>query len=590
MIPTISSSPQVVERETQVTKDTVPPTNNGSTKDVQPPVVQIKTQVPNFESVFALVVEPVEGPVSALKPNPKPSIPYPSRLNDQKLRDKANDQKEKFFQIFQDLNFNISFMDALILMPKYRDTINVAASGTFMKRCPEECYDQMENMTAHHNDSDTSVQQSESCSSITSSSDPEIVALKAKMAKINKNLMKPPLAKLRTYMLREPIIKVVILNNLKTNMTSLTNSNLELKNMFGQFRKMNNASSSGLGTLPMKRETEVTKDMVPPTNNENTKDVQPSIVQIETLVPNFKLVVAPDVALVSAPKPNPKPSIPYPSRLHNQKLRDKAYDKKEKFFKIFQNLNFNISFAEALILMPKFGVAIKSLLTNKDKLFELARTPLNEHCSAVHLKKLPEKLGDPEKFLILSFPSRTVSYVMNLKLVDRSISRPVGVAKDVFAKVGTFDFSAYFVVVDFDADPRVSLILKRFFLKTGHALIDVYKGELTLCVGKEAVTFNLDQTARYSTNYDAMSVNQIDLIDVAYEEYSQEVLGYSMCGNPTPSTEPIVSNSSPTPNPFRESDFLLKEIEAFLAIDDVPISPEINESYYDSEGSILPLE
>nr|GFA55440.1 reverse transcriptase domain-containing protein [Tanacetum cinerariifolium] len=328
--------------------------------------------------------------------------------------------------------------------------------------------------------------------------------------------------------------------------------------------------------------------MVPPTNNENTKDVQPSVVQIETLVPNFKHVVAPDVALVSAPKPNPKPSIPYP-------------------------------FAEALILMPKFGLAIKSLLTNKDKLFELARTPLNEHCSAVLLKKLPEKLGDPEKFLIpcdfsgmdeclaladlnasinlmplsvwnkLSLPELFPT-CMNLKLVDRSISHPLGVAKDVFAKVGMFDFSADFVVVDFDADPRVSLILKRFFLKTGHALIDVYEGELTLCVGKEAITFNLDQTARYSTNYDVMSVNRIDLIDVACEEYSQEVLGYSVCGNPTPSTEQIVSNSSPTPNPFRESDFLLKETEAFLAIDDVPISPEIDESYYDSEGSILPLE
>nr|GFC98464.1 reverse transcriptase domain-containing protein [Tanacetum cinerariifolium] len=96
----------------------MPPTNNGSTKDVQPKVVQSENQVPNFEPVFAPVVEPVEGPISAPKPNPKPSIPYPSRLNDQKLREKANDQIEKFFQIFQDLNFNISFTDALILMAK----------------------------------------------------------------------------------------------------------------------------------------------------------------------------------------------------------------------------------------------------------------------------------------------------------------------------------------------------------------------------------------------------------------------------------------------------------------------------------------
>nr|GFC59355.1 reverse transcriptase domain-containing protein [Tanacetum cinerariifolium] len=94
-------------------------------------------------------------------------------------------------------------------------------------------------------------------------------------------------------------------------------------------------------------------------------------------------------------------------------------------------------------------------------------------------------------------------------------------------------------VVEFDADPRVPLILGRSFLKTGRALIDVYEGELTLHVGKEAVTFNLDQTSRYSANYDAMSVNQIDLIDVACEEYSQDVLGFSMSGNPTPSTEQL---------------------------------------------------
>nr|GFA53096.1 reverse transcriptase domain-containing protein [Tanacetum cinerariifolium] len=133
---TTFSPPKVVERETEVTKDTVPPTNNESTKDVQPPVVQVETQVPNS----ALVVEPVEVLVSALKPNPKP------------------------------------------LTLRHRDTINVAADETFMKRRPEECYDLIENMTAHHNDWDTSAQRNESSSSITSSSYPEIVALKVEMA------------------------------------------------------------------------------------------------------------------------------------------------------------------------------------------------------------------------------------------------------------------------------------------------------------------------------------------------------------------------------------------------------------------------
>nr|GEV24174.1 reverse transcriptase domain-containing protein [Tanacetum cinerariifolium] len=116
---------------------------------------------------------------------------------------------------------------------------------------------------------------------------------------------------------------------------------------------------------------------------------------------------------------------------------------------------------------------------------------------------------------------------MTLKLADQPISHPVGVAEDVF---------------------------------TGHALIDVYEGELTLHVGNKAITFNLDQTSRYSANYDVMSVNRIDIIDVACEEYSQEVHGFFM------------------------------KIDAFLAIDDEPMSPEIDNFYYDSEGDIRLLK
>nr|GEV98480.1 reverse transcriptase domain-containing protein [Tanacetum cinerariifolium] len=434
--------------------------------------------------------------------------------------------------------------------------------GTFMKRRPEECYDLIENMTAHQNDWHTSAQQSESSSSITSSFDQEIVALKAKMAEINKNLMRvlqvnqqvkavtpncetcgcphsyndcpttigqtqnvyatgayqdayqAPAYQALGYqaLVHQPSIPQpqavttaeftnymkandAILKNMQTNMTSLTNSNLELKNMFGQFMKMNTASSLGLGTLPsntitnpkenlkVERETEVTKDMVPPTNNESTKDVQHAVVQVENLIPNSEPVVAPIiepvVAPVSALKLNQKLSIPYPSRLHDQNLYDKTNNQKEKFFQIFQDLNFNISFADALILMPKFGPTIKTLLTNKDKLSELARTLLNEHCLAVLLKKLPEKLRDPDKFLIpcdflrmdeclalvdlsasinlmplsvwnkLSLSQLTPT-LMTLELADRSISRPIGVAEDVFVKVGKFHFLTDIVVVDFE--------------------------------------------------------------------------------------------------------------------------------------------
>nr|GFB39632.1 reverse transcriptase domain-containing protein [Tanacetum cinerariifolium] len=182
---------------------------------------------------------------------------------------------------------------------------------------------------------------------------------------------------------------------------------------------------------------------------------------------------------------------------------------------------------------------------------------------------------------------------MTLELADHSISRPVRVAEDVFVKVGKFHFPADFVVADFDADPRVPLILRRSFLKTERDLIDMFEGELTLHVGKEAITFDLDQTSRYSANYNDMTANQIDVIDMACEEYSQEVLSFSdvmASGNPTPYYDPIVSTTSPTLTPFENNDFLLEEVDAFLAIDDDPTSSEVDKSYLNSKGDILLLE
>ncbi|GJZ30677.1 reverse transcriptase domain-containing protein [Tanacetum coccineum] len=182
---------------------------------------------------------------------------------------------------------------------------------------------------------------------------------------------------------------------------------------------------------------------------------------------------------------------------------------------------------------------------------------------------------------------------MTLELADCSITQPIGIAEDVYLKVGKFKFPTDFVVVDFDADPRVPLILRRSFLKTGRALIDVYKGELTLRVRKEAVTFNLYQTLRYSSNYDDMMANRIDVIEMACGEYSQEVLGFSnviASGNPTPNYDLIVSTSSLTLTPFGDSDFLLEKVDAFLALEDDPTSPEVDDSYYDPEGDILLLE
>ncbi|GJV70860.1 reverse transcriptase domain-containing protein [Tanacetum coccineum] len=563
-----------------------------------------------------------------------------------------------------------------------QDSLNSAAGGNFLDKMPRDCLRIIKSKSKVRNSRNKPVVAKVSSSSSTPGISPYVAKLKDMVKallpdKKNQNQARTPVKAVEEsyvtcgvhqappYQAPAPQTQGVtktdfesyvkandaVMRNMQDQNQNLQNQMTNLTDMLSKFVNANTASSSGTGSLPsntitnskedlkgittrsgvayqgptiptttsfpkvVERETEVTKDTVLPTNNGSTKDVQPLVVQDQPHVPNSEPVVA--------PVPNLKPTIPYPSRRNDERRREKANDQIEKFYEIFKDLSFEISLTDALILMPKFASTLKALIGNKEKLSEMARTPLNEHCSAVILNKLPEKLGDPGKFLIpcdfpgmdeclaladlgasinlmplsvwkrLSLPELTPT-CMTLELANRSITQPIGIAEDVYVKVGKFHFPADFVVVDFDADPRVPLILERSFLKTGRALIDVYKGELTLRVGKEAVTFNLDQTSRYSSNYDDMTANRIDVIEMACEEYSQEVLGFSdliASGNPTPYYDPIVSTSSPTLTPFGDSDFLLlEEADAFLALEDDPTSPEVDDSYYDSEGDILLLE
>nr|GEY56288.1 reverse transcriptase domain-containing protein [Tanacetum cinerariifolium] len=235
----------------------------------------------------------------------------------------------------------------------------------------------------------------------------------------------------------------------------------------------------------------------------------------------------------------------------------------------------NSSGSTAQVQPPVVPISIPkpdSLLANKDKLFELAKVPLNENCSAMLLKKIPEKLGDPEL---------TPTW-MTLELADRSITHPKGVAEDIFIKVGKFHFPTDFVVVDFEVDPRVTLILGRSFLRTGRALIDVYREEITLRVNDESITLNLDQVMKYSDN----SVSRVNVINIASEEVVHD---NTKSSNPTLVYEsdfcedPIVKTS-----PFGESDFFSEEIENFLKDDSIPM--EIENYVFDPEGDILLIE
>nr|GEW73651.1 reverse transcriptase domain-containing protein [Tanacetum cinerariifolium] len=411
-----------------------------------------------------------------------------------------------------------------------------------------------------------------------------------------------------------------VLRNIQSHGQSTQNQLANLTDMMSKFMNSNAASSSGSDTLPGNTITNPKEDLKGITTRSGVSYQGPTIPTPSKVA---KQGTEPVIAPVSALMPNLKPSIPYPSRHDNERRRNQANEQIEKFYEIFKDMSFEISFTDALILMPKFASTLKALIGNKEKLSEMDRTPMNEHCSTVILNKLPKKLKDPGKFLIpCEFPGmdeclaladlgasinlmplsvwkglsllELTPTCMTLELADRSVSKPIDIAKDVSVKVGVFHFPADFVVVDFEPDPRVPLILGRCFLKTGRALIDVHKGELTLRIENEAITYNLDQTSRYSANYDQMTANKIDVTNEACEEYSQEVFSFSdvtASGSPTPSNDLIVSTTSPTLTPFGDSDFLLfEEADAFLDLKDDPNSFEFDPSYYDPEGDILLLE
>ncbi|GJR81647.1 reverse transcriptase domain-containing protein [Tanacetum coccineum] len=370
-------------------------------------------------------------------------------------------------------------------------------------------------------------------------------------------------------------------NYVKANdavMQNMQNQMANITDLITKFMNNNTASTLGSGSLPsntianpkdylkaittqsgvsyngpqtssppkeMENEPEVTKDTVQP----STENIQPPVVQTNDQIGE------PVVASKNTP------TLPYPSRANKENFREKDDLLASKFMEIFRNLHFELSFADALLHMPKFAPMFRKLLNDKDKIIELTKTPVNENCSAVILKKFIEKLGGPGRFLIpcdfpemneclalanlgasinlmplsiwkeLSLPALTKTRMI-LELADRTISTPTGIAEDVFVKVGTFFFPADFVVVDYVADPRAPLILGRPFLRTARALIDVHGEQMTLRHDDQSVTFKVGDTKTFSYNI-IESVNRVDVIDIACEEYVQEVLEISESGNPT---------------------------------------------------------
>nr|GEZ05104.1 reverse transcriptase domain-containing protein [Tanacetum cinerariifolium] len=298
-----------------------------------------------------------------------------------------------------------TFYNGLTL--RHRDTINAVAGGTFMKRRPKECYDLIKNMTAHHNDWDTSAQRAN------------------QMTKIEKTFNERPQGALPS--------------------NTIPNHKKDIKEV--------------------ERDLETTIDQVHISTSESTPRVPSPVIQPALASKSNEIL-----------ERNPRqPSVPYHS-----------------------------SFAEALAQMPKYAKMLKDLLTNKKKLLELANTPLNENYSA-----------------------------------------------DVFVQVSKFMFPADFVIVDYDIDPRVPLILGRPFLRMTRALVDVHGEELILRVSDEKLTFNVDSTLKYSHKHGNESINLIDIIDTTcedhfYEELKDQKSIHPLSGSPTLSSDPIVAEMSHT--------------------------------------------
>ncbi|GKD09591.1 reverse transcriptase domain-containing protein [Tanacetum coccineum] len=380
-----------------------------------------------------------------------------------------------------------------------------------------------------------------------------------------------------------------------------------------------------------------------------------------------------------SPEPNSyQPKLPYPERMKVRE-NDKPSTQHSRFLKMFKQLRLEIGLKDALVEMPKFNKWLSSLLRNKEKLEEIAITTVNAECSAIIMNKVPEKLEDPGKFLIpctLQELDRTSALAdsgasinllphsiykqlglealtptrMTLELANRSITHPMGIAEDVVVRVDGFTFLADFVVVNFEPDPRVPIILGRPFLRTAKALIDLYEEKLTLRVGSDELVFYAEKSEKSKNKQFAHAISVIDFSkdepfsgsttnhsdtlppssspvktsdnleefadeltplkkDVHFQVYSNPLFEFddnftssnvnplfnemdvdveNKNSNVSDSDEPVLLN---TPLSNKDECFApeddIDEIDAFLAME---VSSNFEEGYFDSEGDVTFLD
>ncbi|GJZ62160.1 gypsy type transposase [Tanacetum coccineum] len=403
-----------------------------------------------------------------------------------------------------------------------QDSLNSAAGGNFLYKSPNEGLLIIENKVRNVRCSServmrvsTKLLKHSSKSSSSFEFQTNAAALEDKMTLTFRNEMNEMKNMMKAFVPTPVPIKAVeercttCGNNHSFNMCPMTRGGYEAPvyhDNFQQFQQtasvgnfVQNGNLGGLSYTPVppippplydenepltEKETEVTKDKVLP----STKNIQPPVIQkSHDPVNPVSSPISPEPSSAQVDNsPLSKESsretkLPYPSRVEREKKDSNDKVQIQKFWEMFKKIHVDITLADALILMPKYQKMLKSLLTNKDKLIEIAKTPMNANCSAVILKKLPEKLGDPGRFLI---PCGFGEFDNHLALAGFWLQVLIS-----HALVGKFYFPVDFVILDFVADPRVPLILGRPFLRTARVLIDVHGEELVIRDGLERIVF-----------------------------------------------------------------------------------------------------
>nr|GEV50408.1 ribonuclease H-like domain-containing protein [Tanacetum cinerariifolium] len=345
------------------------------------------------------------------------------------------------------------------------------------------------------------------------------------------------------------MVKNELRNEMKNSIqASLSNQTNEIKNMMASLLQINTASTSGSGSLHSNTITNPKGELKAITTRSGrvldgptVPTVTPTIINPEVDERVEETLTDPDLFEYTIKVPPPL-------------------------------LHINITLVDSLILIPKYQKMLKALLSNKEKLQELANTPLNENCSAVILKKLPEKIGDPRKFLNpcgfselkckaladlgssinlmplsvwkkLGLP-KLIFTCMTLELANRAICTHVGIARDVFVLVGKFTFLAVFVIVDYESDPKVLFILGRPFLRTARTLIDVHGKEMILRDDDERLTSNMrHDPSSYSNQPQKESINLINVFNSLSEDFLKDLFSNQPSGNPTFSSHPELTSS-----------------------------------------------